>query len=659
MDYFYNRPIKCQLQHQVTGNLRRHVREWKRCGAPDWIVSAISNGIPLKFIDGKWPRKHHNANNSIPANVAKWTDDAIKEMLHFKAIRVAKQCPHVVCPILVTLKPSSTPENPKYRLCHNLRYVNKHLGPMPFKLDTVKGFGDQLSRNDSMINIDMESGYFHAEIEEKFRCLLGFKYKGRYYEFIALPFGLSISAFYFQSFSFFSTHSIAQQFHLKFLTYIDDLAFAKNHLPKATVQRILQRLRDFGWFINQEKSCLLPSTCITSLGFVVDSAAMVYRVPEKRLTKFLSAASQVHGRPNASARALQRVAGHIGSLSLALGIVCRLRCRYLLACCQSACVSGRWDDPVPISSRARAEIDWWLDHIRDLRPQPIHAFARKPDFRMSADASDSAQAAWLERTPEGSCNIPIRRSFSAAECRLGSMLRELIGYRDSLRWLVTNYNVTGRVILLIGDALSAVMVFRKGGSQQQDLDGSLPVLEVVLDMYNLLWRHKASLILHWRPRRFLTRADALSKVVDAHDFSIQPSILKKWFPFVSYDVDVFASFTNKKCSTYFSQFNESHSSGWDAFTQDWGNLTCLWIPPFSQSLLPLVLDKIQRDRAQGILVIPVWSKQLWYRRLFSQMSDWIRYKEMYAGSAVIANNSDCFFGSSFDSNILVLWIVPP
>ena len=148
-------------------------------------------------------------------------------------------------------------------------------------------------------------------------------------------------------------------------------------------------------------------------------------------------------------------------------------------------------------------------------------------------------------------------------------------------------------------------------------------------------------------------------MIDAHDFSILPSILKRWFPFVSYDVDVFASHTNKKCPTYFSQFNESQSSGWDAFTQDWSNLTCLWIPPFSQTLLPLILDKIQQDRAHGILVIPMWSKQLWYRRLFSQMMNWIRYKETYPGSAVIANNSDCFFGSSFDSNILVLWIVPP
>lgn len=137
LEYLHNRPIKCQLQHQVTGSLRKHVQEWRRCGAPDWIVSAISKGIPLKFIDGKWPKSYHNAHNSIPANVARWTDNAIKEMLFFKAIRVAAQRPHVVCPILVTLKPSSTPSNPKYRLCHNLRYVNKHLIPMPFKLDTV------------------------------------------------------------------------------------------------------------------------------------------------------------------------------------------------------------------------------------------------------------------------------------------------------------------------------------------------------------------------------------------------------------------------------------------------------------------------------------------------------------------------------------------
>ena len=58
------------------------------------------------------------------------------------------------------------------------------------------------------------------------------------------------------------------------------------------------------------------------------------------------------------------------------------------------------------------------------------------------------------------------------------MRRELIGYRNCLIWLSKHFPLDGMCIQLIGDALSAVHVVAKGGSQQMDDDGNLPVLEV-------------------------------------------------------------------------------------------------------------------------------------------------------------------------------------
>mmetsp|Transcript_26121 Transcript_26121/g.35943 ORF Transcript_26121/g.35943 Transcript_26121/m.35943 type:complete len:475 (-) Transcript_26121:37-1461(-) len=472
-------------------------------------------------------------------------------MLHFKAIRVATKKPWVVCPLVVSLKPSSTPEKPNYRLCHNMKWLNDFVRPMPFKLDSVKDFGSQLSQDDGMINIDMESGYFHMEVEEKYRCLLGFEFEGKYYEFCCLPFGLRCSAAYFQAATSFCTNFIAKKFGLKSICYIDDVAFAHNSsvLSQSAANLIPLQFEKFGWVINQEKSCTVISTCITLLGFIVDSSLMEYRVPDKRKAKMLSAALEVSTpRKHVSARLIQRVAGHINSLSLALGVVCRLRSRYMLLACRPACISENWDAPVVLSEQALAEVSWWIRNLSSIRPRRIDAFLRKPSFRPTADASDSAQAAWLDLTPAGPCRVPIRREFSPHERALGSMRRELIGYRDTLKWLVRSYDVRGQVILLIGDALSAVFAFRRGGTQQVDDSGCLPVLEVVLEMYELLWEHSAELILYWRPREFLHRADALSKVVDRHDFSITSDkfsqLSRRFGPF---SIDGFASATNSKC----------------------------------------------------------------------------------------------------------------
>ena len=146
--------------------------------------------------------------------------------------------------------------------------------------------------------------------------------------------------------------------------------------------------------------------------------------------------------------------------------------------------------------------------------ETIKPFLRRPDFILSADASDSAQAAWLTHTPAGPCRYPIHHVFSYEERSLGSMRRELIGYKNCLIWLSKHFPLDGMCIQLIGDALSAVQVVAKGGSQQMDDDGNLPVLEVVLEMFQLMWQCNAVLLFHWRPREFLSGADSLSKVVE-------------------------------------------------------------------------------------------------------------------------------------------------
>ena len=58
-----------------------------------------------------------------------------------------------------------------------------------------------------------------------------------------------------------------------------------------------------------------------------------------------------------------------------------------------------------------------------------------------------------------------------------------------------------------------------------DSDRNLPVLEIILEMYQLMWHCDAVLILHWRPREVLSEADSLSKVTERHDFSLRPDVL--------------------------------------------------------------------------------------------------------------------------------------
>ena len=193
-----------------------------------------------------------------------------------------------------------------------------------------------------------------------------------------------------------------------------------------------------------------------------------------------------------------------------------------------------------------------------------------------------------------------------------------------------------------------------------DDDGILSVLELVLDIYNLMWDHNAILLLHWRPREFLNDADSLSKVTERHDFSLHPDTLQHlWDTFGPCSIDVFAADHNSVCEKFFTRFNSVASSGWDAFTHDWSCYQCFWLPPFAETFISRVIEKIQRDRAAGILVIPCWSRQVWFKRLFGQMRVWIKLNKTFPGSVLRPNNSECFFGDVFECQVLALLIQPP
>lgn len=77
-----------------------------------------------------------------------------------------------------------------------------------------------------------------------------------------------------------------------------------------------------------------------------------------------------------------------------------------------------------------------------------------------------------------------------------------------------------------------------------------------------------------------------------------------------FNIDLFASLLNTKCSTYVSWFPDPSSFAVDAFTLSWKELNFYAFPPFI--LLPRVLRKIVNEKASGTLVVPWWPSQAWF-----------------------------------------------
>lgn len=80
--------------------------------------------------------------------------------------------------------------------------------------------------------------------------------------------------------------------------------------------------------------------------------------------------------------------------------------------------------------------------------------------------------------------------------------------------------------------------------------------------------------------------------------------------FGRFQIDLFATNINSKCSKFVSWFKDPEAVAVDAFTISWRNLYFYAFPPFA--LVLRVIRKIIDDRAEGVLLVPYWPTQVWY-----------------------------------------------
>ena len=61
------------------------------------------------------------------------------------------------------------------------------------------------------------------------------------------------------------------------------------------------------------------------------------------------------------------------------------------------------------------------------------------------------------------------------------------------------------------------------------------------------------------------------------------------------------------------------AAGIDAFSFDWGNEIIYAFPPFN--LIPRVLQKLEHEKAEAILIVPIFVNQSWFTRLLTLLID--------------------------------------
>ena len=96
-------------------------------------------------------------------------------------------------------------------------------------------------------------------------------------------------------------------------------------------------------------------------------------------------------------------------------------------------------------------------------------------------------------------------------------------------------------------------------------------------------------------------------------------IKKLWGKF---DVDLFASRLNFKIPSYVSWRPDPNAMFVNVLYMNWHNYSFYAFPSFS--LIETYLQKIQQDRATGVVVVPLWPTQPWFTVLLYLLTDNLR-----------------------------------
>ena len=86
------------------------------------------------------------------------------------------------------------------------------------------------------------------------------------------------------------------------------------------------------------------------------------------------------------------------------------------------------------------------------------------------------------------------------------------------------------------------------------------------------------------------------------------------------DIDLFASKANFKVVKYILYYPDPGATGVDAFATSWSDLQFYAFPPFG--IISKVISKIENEKAEGILVVPIFTTQIWFPRVMRLLIDY-------------------------------------
>lgn len=574
----------------IAGNLFGHWQQWINLTSDKWILKCVK-GLEIPFITSPvqerepFPFKMDDTERSF-------VNTEVFMLIEKRVLAIVDELPDQWVSNIF-LRPKT---NGKFRMILDLTELNKLIRYEHFKMFNLKTALDLIEPGMWMASADLTDAYYTVSISKHHRKYLRFRHGNMLLEYQVLPNGLSPGPRIFTKLLKPIYARLGELGHIGF-PYLDDsfvIGKTKSDCQKAILD-LADTFTNLGFKINEEKSVLTPTQCLTFLGFEIDSVEMHVSLTNEKQLKLSSVIHEI--RTTAPQKlTIRQVAGLIGLMvaySPAVeyaGVHFKSLERDKIKALKRS--RGDFEKVMWISERGYNDIDWWEANLGN--PRLIRR--EEPDVELFTDASHQGWGAHTDTTQTGGrWHHDELTHINALELRaIGFGLRSLCKERH-------------KHIRVRTDSTTALAYVKNmGGTKSEDC-----LLEAI-EIWEWAQQHKCWLTITHIPGVENVLADLRSRKFKDH---LEWELNIKLFKIIcdiwgKPEVDMFASRLNAKIRKYVSWEPEPFNWRTDAFSFKWTGLYIYCFPPFS--LLPRVVRKIQREGVAAIVVAPHWPAQPWH-----------------------------------------------
>ena len=512
------------------------------------------------------------------------------------------------------------PEKAKgeYRLISDLRKLNEHVTHKHFKIPGLPAALRNMKRNDWMLVLDVENGYFNVNIAKQYTKFFRFYCMGIEFELMKLPMGYveSMRAFRLRLQPYLETvRTLCPSVNV--FDYVDDILCQLPRGRAANARKLAARIRNIFAILKlplkRAKSNWEPRRKVEYLGFIIDTRTLSVSVPHKKARNIQKDIRRCLTRNAKGVLLLRHLASTLGKV-IALLPACpegRLHSRALYDLQTDSVNALGWfaNAKIHLRTQAKSELLWWTEYLSRQRKRPMEARFQCHEISICAsDASDFQVAGVLISNP----HLPYwKRRLTRREPRRTINEKELMAVYESIINFKTH--VAGTLLNFRCDNTTVVAALNRWGSRQRAL---IPWLRLIFD-----WALKTEtkIVATYIPTHSNLFADSLSRdkkvtVAERAEATLLSQGIRAGRRGVTWHLreDAFAFLKQKFRFRPRSRGTLTASKIFFPGVSFPKRTSQFHFPSLSQ--ISRVLDGIERSRTTAMVLLPLWPAAPWFNR---------------------------------------------